>query len=58
MTRQVRRVAVVLFLLFGALFVNLNFLQVLRADDLSNDNRNSRTIIAEYSIRRGSIVAQ
>jgi peptidoglycan glycosyltransferase len=57
MTRQVRRVAAVLFLLFGALFVNLNFLQVLRADNLSNDNRNSRKIIAEYSIRRGSIVA-
>ena len=57
MTRQVRRVAIVLFLLFGALFVNLNFLQVLRADGLSNDTRNSRKIIAEYSIRRGSIVA-
>ncbi|MDQ3344084.1 MAG: penicillin-binding transpeptidase domain-containing protein, partial [Actinomycetota bacterium] len=58
MTRQVRRIAAVLFLLFGALFVNLNFLQVLRADNLSNDNRNSRKIIAEYSIRRGSIVAE
>ena len=56
MTRAVRRVAGVMLVLFGALFVNLNYLQVLRADDLAADNRNTRTIIEEYRIQRGSIV--
>ncbi len=57
MTRQLRRVAAVMFVLFAALFVNLNYLQVLRADDLADDNRNSRRIISEYAVQRGSIVA-
>lgn len=57
LTRQVRRVALAVFVLFAALFVNLNYLQVLRADELREDNRNARGLIAEYEIRRGSIVA-
>ena len=56
MTRQVRRVALVMFVLFGALFVNLNYLQVLRADDLANDNRNTRKLIDEYQLQRGSML--
>ena len=56
MTRQVRRVALTMFVLFGALFVNLNYLQVLRADDLANDNRNTRKLIAEYQLQRGSML--
>ena len=56
MTRQVRRIALVMFVLFGALFVNLNYLQVLRADDLANDNRNTRKLIDEYQLQRGSML--
>jgi penicillin-binding protein A len=56
MIRQVRRVALVMFVLFGALFVNLNYLQVLRADDLANDNRNTRKLIEEYQLQRGSML--
>jgi peptidoglycan glycosyltransferase len=55
-THSLRRVALVLFVLFAALFVNLNYLQVLRADDLAGDNRNTRTLIKEYELRRGSIL--
>lgn len=57
MTASVRRVALSLLVLFGALFVNLNYLQIIRAEDLSQDNRNTRLLIAEYEVRRGSIVA-
>jgi peptidoglycan glycosyltransferase len=46
-----------MFVLFGSLFLNLNYLQVLRAQDLSNDNRNARQLIREYEIRRGLILA-
>ncbi|MDP8970886.1 MAG: penicillin-binding transpeptidase domain-containing protein, partial [Actinomycetota bacterium] len=57
MTRQIQRVAALLFALFGAVFVNLNYLQVLRAGDLSNDTRNSRQLIREYDIERGALIA-
>ncbi|HWB71077.1 MAG TPA: penicillin-binding protein 2 [Egibacteraceae bacterium] len=57
MTAQLRRVAGLLFALFAAVFVNLNYLQVLRAEDLSNDQRNSRVIIREYEIERGALLA-
>lgn len=58
MTRQVRRVAWTMFALFALLFVNLNVVQVLQADELSADNRNARQLIREYDIRRGSIVVE
>ena len=57
MTVPVRRVAVAVFVLFAALFVNLNYLQVIRADDLAQDDRNTRRLIAEYEVRRGMILA-
>lgn len=57
MIGSLRRVAVTVFVLFAALFLNLNYLQVIRADDLAEDNRNTRGLIAEYDVRRGSIIA-
>lgn len=57
MRGSIRRVAITMFVLFAALFVNLNYLQVIRADSLADDNRNTRGLIAEYDVRRGSIVA-
>ncbi|MBW3664760.1 MAG: penicillin-binding protein 2 [Actinobacteria bacterium] len=56
MSRQIRRVAGLMLVLFAALFVNLNVIQLLRADDLANDPRNPRLIIKEYEIERGPIV--
>ena len=56
MTRQVRRLSGLMLGLFLALFVNLNVVQVLRADDLADHPANGRLIIQEYRIRRGSIV--
>src|SRR5690606_32524685 len=57
MSQQLRKVAIGMFVLFAALFVNLNVVQVLQADDLANDPRNSRRLIREYSVRRGLLVA-
>jgi penicillin-binding protein A len=57
MNTQVRRVAIGIFVLFGLLFVNLNYIQVLQADELANDNRNTRGLIREYEIRRGLMIA-
>lgn len=57
MNRQVRQAAYVTFALFAMLFVNLNVLQVLRADELAQDDGNRRVLLREYAVRRGSIVA-
>jgi penicillin-binding protein A len=50
------RVAAVILVLFGALFVNLNVITLIQADDLANHPANRRLIIREYAIERGSIV--
>ncbi|HUH07978.1 MAG TPA: penicillin-binding protein 2 [Egibacteraceae bacterium] len=57
MIRPLRSVSLLMLALFGALFVNLNYLQVVRARDLASDPRNSRGLIEEYEIRRGAIFA-
>ena len=56
MTKQVQRVAAAMFVLFAALFVNLNYLHVIRADALAKDQRNARGLIREYQVQRGSIL--
>lgn len=57
MTRQIRRIAVGVVVLFAALFVNLNLIVVLQGEDLTGDERNARGLLAEYSIPRGAMVA-
>jgi peptidoglycan glycosyltransferase len=56
MTKQVRRLAQVVLALFGLLFVNLNLITLVNADDYANHPSNRRVIIREYSIERGPIV--
>lgn len=56
MTKGLRRTAIAMFVLFGLLFVNLNIVQVLRAEELANDDRNSRELVREYDTRRGLIL--
>ena len=55
MNRSIRHTAWLVFLLFGLLFLNLNWLQVIRAESLAEDPGNRRQLLAEYDIRRGSI---
>ncbi|HKF00070.1 MAG TPA: penicillin-binding transpeptidase domain-containing protein [Actinomycetes bacterium] len=57
MNQQIRRVSLVMLALFLLLMGNLVYWQVVRADQLSNDPRNTRTIIKEYSIQRGRMIA-
>lgn len=56
MSGGVRRVALVMVVLFAALFINLNYLQVVRADDLASNNLNRRQLRAEYESERGRIL--
>lgn len=57
MDRQIRRLAIGFLVLFAALAVNLNYLQVIAADDLANNNANKRLLIEEYDVDRGLILA-
>jgi peptidoglycan glycosyltransferase len=51
-----RKVAIAVLVLFTALIVNVNVIQVVRANDLRNDDRNTRTLSEEYNRERGAIV--
>lgn len=57
MNRAVRRVALALGLVFLALFVNLNVVQLGRTRALTEDPRNRRNILETYGTRRGDIIA-
>lgn len=56
MTNAIGRVAAVVLVLFGMLFINLNVISLLQADDLANHPANRRVIIREYAIERGSLI--
>ena len=56
MNRAVRRVSIACLLLFLALLVNANILQVVDAKSLRNNPHNSRVLLREYSRPRGQIV--
>ncbi|HWS38583.1 MAG TPA: penicillin-binding transpeptidase domain-containing protein [Actinoplanes sp.] len=57
MNGPLRRSGVVIMVLFGAIFVKLNWVQAYKADELRTDGRNQRVQIAEYERPRGSIEA-
>jgi peptidoglycan glycosyltransferase len=51
-----RRVAISVLVLFTLLIVNVNYIQVVRSDELRNDPSNTRVLAAEYDRERGAIV--
>jgi len=57
MDTQIRRLAIALLVLFGILFAQLNNLQLRQAGRLSNDPRNTRAIVVDFSRERGRILA-
>jgi peptidoglycan glycosyltransferase len=58
MNAPLRRVGVVVLVLFGLLFANLNWVQAYKARDYRTDPTNVRVRIAEYERQRGVIEAQ
>jgi peptidoglycan glycosyltransferase len=57
MNRPIRRVAMAALALFGLLFLNVNYLQVVRAESLRKNPRNNRLLLDEYGRPRGDIIA-
>ena len=56
MNRQIRRVGIAVIACFVALFVQLNYLQVVSADRLAHHPGNVRAVLRDYSEPRGEIV--
>ncbi|MEH1099483.1 peptidoglycan D,D-transpeptidase FtsI family protein [Micromonospora sp. CPCC 205561] len=57
MNAPLRRVGVVVMVLFGLLFANLNWIQAYKADEYRTSDYNGRVQVAEYERRRGNIEA-
>lgn len=55
MNKQVRLVALTMLIMFGALFLNLAWIQVINAEKLANNPANTRLLLREYGLERGSI---
>jgi cell division protein FtsI/penicillin-binding protein 2 len=58
MNRPIRKVGVAFAVLFLALFVNLNFVQVVKGHSYADNPDNRRKLLNEYSSPRGQIVVQ
>jgi peptidoglycan glycosyltransferase len=56
MNAPLRRVGVVILVLFALLFVNLNYRQAYKADDYRNNEHNGRLQVTEYQRARGKII--
>jgi len=57
MNRELKRVSIVVMLMFVALLASTSIVQVFQSDNLSADDRNTRTILDSYSVERGAILA-
>ncbi|GAA1748083.1 peptidoglycan D,D-transpeptidase FtsI family protein [Nonomuraea sp. AD125B] len=57
MNSTLKRVSVACLAMFALLMINVNFLQAVRAEELSADARNIRNFYERYSIERGRITA-
>lgn len=57
MNRQIRMVGLAVLVMFGALFVNLNWIQIFSAQRLANNPANTRVLLREHSIARGAILS-
>ncbi len=58
MNGPIRKIAVALAVLFAAIFVNLNYVQVVKGSDYRDASGNKRVLLNEYASPRGAIVVQ
>jgi peptidoglycan glycosyltransferase len=58
MNRPIRKVAIALAILLTALFLNLNWVQVVKGSQYRDDPQNRRVLLNEYASPRGQIIVQ
>lgn len=57
MNRQIRLLGLGMIILFVALFVNLNYLQIVHASSLNSNPLNGEAVVKEYTAQRGNIIS-
>ncbi|WES63629.1 penicillin-binding transpeptidase domain-containing protein [Microbacter sp. GSS18] len=57
MTKELRRLSIIMLLMFLALFASTSVIQVVQAETLSDNPRNTRALYDSYEVQRGSIIA-
>lgn len=57
MTKELRRLSILVLLMFLALFASTSFIQALGADELADNPANTRVKLDSYDVQRGSIIA-
>jgi len=55
--RQIRRLGIALLALYFVLFVQLNWLQIVKADDYNKNPSNNREVVRDFTRDRGVIVS-
>ena len=56
MTKELRRLSIVMLFMFLSLFAATSWIQVVEADSLAQNSHNKRTQLDSYEIQRGSII--
>ena len=56
MTKELRRLSIVMLFMFISLFAATSWIQVVEADSLAQNPNNRRTLLDSYEIQRGSII--
>lgn len=57
MTKELRRLSILMLIMFLALFGSTSWIQVVQADQLARDSNNTRALYDSYEVQRGSIIA-
>ena len=57
MTKELRRLSILMLLMFVALFGSLSWIQVIQTDELAANPANRRALYDSFEVQRGSIIA-
>lgn len=57
MTKELRRLSILMLIMFLALFGSASWIQVIQADELAANPSNRRSLYDSYEVQRGSIIA-
>lgn len=57
MNRQIRLLGLGLMVLFAAIFLQMNYLQVIHAGALNSNPRNGEQVVKQYNARRGNVIS-
>jgi peptidoglycan glycosyltransferase len=57
MTKELRRLSILMLIMFLALFGSTSWIQVVQAESLAENSRNTRALYDSYQVQRGSIIA-